>query len=130
QIRKDTQAALRYEGKNIEGNAQPGVFNRLQTDLLFKDSAAALSFKCSSANVDDMLPKWKHGRDGVDHLFFLRKVQSEGITFFQGVAVHWPKLQQVLLEQVKGLLPDATLEPMSEDDDPGNSMTAIPVRLV
>jgi signal transduction histidine kinase len=129
EARGQQQTAVLKEGKNYEGN-NPPILNRMQTDLLFKDSAAAKAFTCATAQVEDMLPQWRRGRNGEDYLLLVRNVQSDGPTFVQGVAFDWPKLRDVLLQQISDLLPHATLAPMINDQEPGYSMKAIPVVLV
>lgn len=127
QARGQQQTAVLKESKNYDGN-NPNVFNRLQTDLLFKDPAAMLT--CTAVAVDDMTPEWRRGQDGTQHLLYLRHVISDGQTFVQGVAFDWPRLRAVLLEQVHDLLPHASLVPGdAATSDPGYGMTSLPVVL-
>jgi signal transduction histidine kinase len=130
QARGQQQTAVLKEGKYFEGN-NAAIVNRMDADLLFKDSAAAKTFTCSTATtIDDMKPQWRRGRNGADYLLYLRHVESDSPVFVQGVAFDWPKLREVLLDQIRDLLPDAKLTPPDDSIDRGYAMNALPVVLV
>jgi len=65
-------------------------------------------------------------------LLLARRVQVNGAEYVQGCWLDWPALRSWLLEDLRDLLPEATLEPAaaSPDRDDSRRLAALPVRLV
>src|SRR5262249_14976696 len=96
EARGQQQVQMLKEGKNFDGNS-PAILNRIQAELLFKQSATR-AFTCSCANdIKDMAPQWRHGRDNKNYLLFVRDLEADGMPLKQGVALDWPRLQTMLL---------------------------------
>jgi len=128
QKRAATQSAVRGEGKDANWANNP-LINIPANDLAyFRDPAWSKTAMCVTATVEEMTARWQRGTDGQDLLVFQRSVRSEGLTFRQGVLVDWPKLRDTLSAEISDLLPGARLE-ADGDGQPGESMTALPVRL-
>jgi signal transduction histidine kinase len=78
-----------------------------------------------------LVPLWLAGRDGSVWLVLARRVQVGSRQLCQGVVLDWPRLQQVLAEQINELFPRARLLPMRDQTPPRpeRTMTALPVEL-
>lgn len=76
-------------------------------------------------------PQWITAADGTEMLVLVRAANLDGKTVYQGVVLDWPKLEQVLKEEVKDLFPDARLVPVRDAAgvSPDRAMTALPVQL-
>jgi signal transduction histidine kinase len=78
-----------------------------------------------------MVPVWL-GKNGTDErLVILRRVQIGRQRICQGMAIHWPRLQQVLAEQIPDLFPRARFLAMKDKipPRPERTMTALPVEV-
>lgn len=64
-------------------------------------------------------------------LLLVRRVRASGREFVQGCWLNWPTLRTTLLDQMRDLLPEATLTVVEGDfaADPSRMMATIPVRL-
>lgn len=70
-------------------------------------------------------PLWLAGE-----LVLARRVQRGSELLVQVCWLDWPELRTTLLAAVQDLLPEARLEPASEQDAPARRLAALPVRLV
>jgi signal transduction histidine kinase len=80
-----------------------------------------------------LVPIWLGGAGGGAQLCFVRRVTAEGGDFFQGFLADWARLEGLLLEQVRDILPRALLEPdiagSPEADHEGLLLATIPATL-
>lgn len=128
QKRSLQQSAIRGESRNYEGNNSVVLNIAPITDLIgLKSMPLQDAFTCSQAVIHPMKPEWRVGRDGAARLMLLRSVAADNLSFYQGVLFDWPKLKEVLLEEVRDLLPNADL--IADDGTHADHMTALPVRL-
>jgi len=82
-------------------------------------------------HVGSMRPQWIVAPDGTEMLVLVRAANIDGKTVYQGVVLDWPKLEQVLKDEVKDLFPEARLVPVKDSVgvSPDRAMTALPVQL-
>ena len=82
-------------------------------------------------HLGSMRPQWLTAADGTETLVLVRAAKIDGRTVYQGVVLDWPKLEQVLRDEVKDLFPDAALVPVRDAAGvaPDRAMTALPVQL-
>ncbi len=82
-------------------------------------------------HLGSMRPQWIAAADNTETLVLVRAVNLDGKTLYQGVILDWPKLEQVLKDEVKDLFPDAKLVPVRDAAAvlPDRAMTALPVQL-
>mgnify|MGYP000925850745 CR=1 FL=1 len=75
----------------------------------------------------EMRPLWLGGE-----LVLARLVSVDSQPYVQGCWLNWPELRRVLLEDVRDLLPDAELEPVTSVAVPADErmLAAVPVRLL
>lgn len=84
-----------------------------------------------SIHLGSMRPHWIAAADGSETLVLARAAKLDDRTVYQCVVLDWPKLQQVLKEQVGDLFPEARLVPVKDATEvsPDRAMTALPVQL-
>ena len=84
-----------------------------------------------AVHLGSVRPQWLAAADGTDTLVLVRTAKLDGRTVYQGVVLDWPRLREVLKEDVKDLFPGATLVPVkgSSEVPPDRAMTALPVQL-
>ena len=85
-----------------------------------------------SVHLGSMRPQWLTGADGSEVLVLVRAARlGETKTVYQGVVLDWPRLQEVLRDEVKDLFPAARLLPVKDPAgvSPERAMTALPVQL-
>lgn len=82
-------------------------------------------------HVGSMRPQWIVAPDGTEMLVLVRAANIDGKTIYQGVVLDWPKLEQLLKDEVKDLFPEASLVPVKDSAgvSPDRAMTALPVQL-
>ena len=84
-----------------------------------------------AVHLGSIRPQWLTAADGTEVLVLVRPAKLENKTVYQGVVLDWPRLQEVLKDEVKDLFPDAKL--LAVKDPAGVSreraMTALPVQL-
>ena len=82
-------------------------------------------------HLGSMRPQWITAADGTETLVLVRVAKIDSRTVYQGVILDWPKLEQVLKDEVKDLFPDAALVPVRDAAGvaPDRAMTALPVQL-
>ncbi len=82
-------------------------------------------------HLGSMRPQWIAAADGTEMLVLVRAAHLDGKTVYQGVVLDWPRLQEVLKEEVKDLFPVAKLVPVRDavNAAPDRTMTALPVQL-
>jgi signal transduction histidine kinase len=78
-----------------------------------------------------MVPMWLTKDGAPQRLVILRRVQIGSRPICQGMVIDWPRLQQVLAEQIHDLFPDARFIAMREATPPRpeRTMTALPIEL-
>jgi len=84
-----------------------------------------------AVHLGTLRPQWLAAADGTPLLVLVRTARVENKkTLYQGVVLDWAKLQDVLLDEVRGSFPEAKLEPVKETPSSREqTMTALPVRL-
>ncbi len=67
-----------------------------------------------------------------DQLLLLRRVSVSGTERIQGCWIDWPAMERGLLDDIRDLLPGASLEPVSTGtiDEHGRMLAALPIRLI
>ncbi|MDB5307298.1 MAG: arcB, partial [Gemmataceae bacterium] len=83
-----------------------------------------------TVHLGSMRPQWVTAADGTEALVLVRAARLESKTVYQGVVLDWPKLQEVLKEEVKDQFPDAKLVPVKDPAGVSRErvMTALPVQ--
>jgi signal transduction histidine kinase len=78
-----------------------------------------------------MVPVWLTKAGRPERLVVMRRVQVGTRQMCQGIVLDWPRLQEVLAEQVADLFPHARLVAMREQTPsrPERTMTALPIEL-
>ena len=78
-----------------------------------------------------LVPLWITTSDGQERLLVARAVRAGNKLICQGVILDWPRLQQVLGEEIAGLFPETRFQPMREPKPPHpeRTMSALPVEL-
>ncbi len=82
-------------------------------------------------HLGSMRPQWITAADGTETLVLVRAAKLDDKIIYQGVILDWEKLELVLREEVKELLPGARLVPVKDaaEVSPDRAMTALPVQL-
>ena len=82
-------------------------------------------------HLGSMRPQWITAPDGTETLVLVRAAKLDAKTVYQGVVLDWAKLEQVLLDEVRDLFPEASLVPVKDPAgvSPDRAMTALPVQL-
>lgn len=89
----------------------------------------------NSLDVGVFVPMWMIEPDALaaDVLFFVRRVQREQDDLFQGILVDWPTLEDLLLEEIADLFPEARLVPVPEgamsEEMSARTLASVPVSL-
>jgi signal transduction histidine kinase len=65
-----------------------------------------------------------------DQLVLARTVRVGEDLYVQGCWLDWPNLKRALLDEVRDLLPNASLESAASKKEPGRMLAALPVRIV
>lgn len=91
------------------------------------DALASIDPSNADVNVGPMSAFWSD-----EALMLARTATFSGESVVQGCLLDWTRLQEVLLEQVVDLLPDASLEPVTQIDTASDPLmlASIPVRLI
>lgn len=78
-----------------------------------------------------MHPLWLRAVDGTERLTLVRTARLDNRVIYQGVLIDWPRLQEVLKEEVADLFPNASLVPVRDtaSELPERTMTVLPVQL-
>ncbi len=102
-----------------------------ELDIRVQSVSAGLSNASSNMFITErrpglMVPLWDGGA-----LYLSRRIVMGDATGVQACRLDWPRLEAHLLERVRDLLPDARLEPLSEDagNDTETRLAALPVDL-
>ncbi|MBM3980672.1 MAG: HAMP domain-containing histidine kinase, partial [Planctomycetes bacterium] len=84
-----------------------------------------------SIHTGPLRPQWVTAADGTEALVVMRAARVDNRTVYQGIVVDWPKLEQILKDEVKGAFPNAVLVPVRDPAgvSPDRAMTALPVQL-
>jgi signal transduction histidine kinase len=84
-----------------------------------------------SAMIGDFKPLWLRAEGEPDELVIARLTQLGNTTVVQGVLLDWPKLRELLVNEIRDLFPEGRLEPMLAEsaDYPERMMTVLPVQL-
>lgn len=82
-------------------------------------------------HLGSMRPQWITAADGTEMLVLVRAAKIDDKTVYQGVILDWPKLEQLLKDEVRDLFPEARLVPVKDASNvsPDRAMTALPVQL-
>ncbi|CAN5293796.1 hypothetical protein BH11PLA2_BH11PLA2_51390 [soil metagenome] len=90
----------------------------------------ALQFRPPTVHLGPMRPVWITAANGDRALMLVRAAKLESKVVFQGVLLDWPRLQDVLLDEVRPQLPEAKLEPIRDDAaESDRRMSALPAVL-
>jgi signal transduction histidine kinase len=77
-------------------------------------------------------PLWLRADGQPERLVLARLAQAEERRVVQGVLLDWPRLRDILRDEVRDLFPDANLEPVFDGEPaefPERQLTTLPVRL-
>jgi signal transduction histidine kinase len=77
-------------------------------------------------------PLWLRSDAQPERLVLARLARSNDTRIVQGIVLDWPRLQDILLGEIRDLFPDGRLQPVDGDaeaDAPERQMTALPVAL-
>jgi signal transduction histidine kinase len=88
-----------------------------------------------AVNVGPLIPQWLQFPESGEHeLVFVRRLQSQGNSYYQGFIGDWPKIRQRLLGEIVDLFPAAQLNRVSTETDAvdpfGQFLANIPVALI
>jgi len=130
--RQAQQKELRNESKGYESNSGNLLNVMVPGKAILWESVPGNGKAyacCVATNVSEMTPHWLHGQDNVDRLLLIRTVRSDQLIALQGIYLDWPKLHDVLLAEVRDILPNADLTPII-DETRGEPMSALPIGLI
>jgi signal transduction histidine kinase len=109
-------------------------YDRLAPRSLRNDQVAAKKLtpqlRPPAVHLGTMRPHWLTAPDGTEYLVLVRVARLEAKTVFQGVVLDWPRLKEVLQDEIRPLFPEARLEPVRAATDASErTMTALPALL-
>ena len=92
-------------------------------------SRTALAYQTVEVQLGSMRPIWLPSAEKPDHLLMVRGATVGGKPSFQGIVIDWPKLQEILRDDVADLFPDAKFAPLppGEPPHPALALTTLPV---
>lgn len=136
QQRQQQQMATKMEGRggNI-ANPQTARAAPLGDDIFFRDIdakwAESNSLTPLAVKLGLFQPLWLVAENHRPALMIARLAQAGDRKIVQGVLLDWPKLQDILLDEIRDLFPQGHLEPAFGEpvNDPERRMTALPVQL-
>ena len=131
-------------GKSLEDLAKNEYQKRSKSSFDVKKSAQInaqsqvnfwnASLLPEALTVGTLVPLWLEHASEPDRaeLFLVRQVQAGDHRVLQGICLRWPRLRELLLEEIEDLLPGARLEPIERGDESGDSLklATLPVKLV
>ncbi len=81
--------------------------------------------------LGSLRPLWLPADGTPERLVLARLAQPGGQRIVQGVLIDWPRLHDLLRDEIRDLFPDARLEPVADGaaDQPERQMTTLPLRL-
>jgi signal transduction histidine kinase len=86
-----------------------------------------------AVHLGSMRPQWLTAPDGGELLVLVRtaRLGNENKTVYQGVVLDWPRLEEVLRDEVRDLFPEAKLVPVKDPTAvaPERAMNTLPVQL-
>jgi Histidine kinase-, DNA gyrase B-, and HSP90-like ATPase/His Kinase A (phospho-acceptor) domain len=87
-------------------------------------------FQTVEVQLGAMRPVWLPGAEQPEFLLMVRGAQVSGKPVFQGFVIDWPKLQDMLLNEVVDLFPQTQFHPLppGQPPHPDRAMTALPVQ--
>jgi signal transduction histidine kinase len=87
-------------------------------------------FETVGVQIGAMRPVWLPSADQPEFLLMVRGAKVSGKPVYQGFVIDWPKLQDVLLEEVVDLFPRTRFQPLppGQPTHPDRAMTALPVQ--
>lgn len=105
--------------------------SRARKGELFNNAPLGLDNNSSSSrrsvNVGPLTPVW------IDkQLLLARRALDEDQTYVQGLWLDWPSIRSLLIDEIRDLLPNADIVPVTQaaDGDQSRLLTTIPARLV
>lgn len=117
--------------RGVTGNQVQQEFSAEQSQYNPRRSLA----ERDGLDVGVFVPMWMTEPDAqaADVLFFVRRVQREQDDLFQGILVDWPTLEDLLLEEIADLFPEARLVPVPEEamseEMSARTLASVPVSL-
>lgn len=100
-----------------------------QTKTIEYYQALLISLRPPTVQLGPMRPVWLKAPGGDEALVLVRAARLEHKIVFQGVLLDWPRLQEVLTEEVRTQLPQATVMPVHDETPHERCMTALPAAL-
>lgn len=106
--------------------------NRANLPLPFGGTLPAkkgMTYQTVGVQLGTMRPVWLPSADQPEWLLMVRGAKVGAKPVYQGFAIDWPKLQELLKREVADLFPSARLIPLpqGEPPHPDRAMTALPV---
>ena len=110
------------KGRLVKAEEQTLALEQTKEDEAWAQRAqvAAVAKRASDATTGSLEPLWQDGE-----LVFVRRVRDR----LQGFLVDWPRLEGLLLAEIRDLFPDATLVRASDDEVHDRRLFTLPVVL-
>ena len=88
-----------------------------------------MTFQTVEVQLGAMQPVWLPSADQPEWLLMVRGARVSGKPVYQGFAVDWPRLRDLLKDEVADLFPEARMValPQGEPPHPDRAMTVLPV---
>lgn len=123
---------------NMERGRRGVTGSRIQQEFIAQQTQSTSQRNLTERgglDVGVFVPLWMTESDAqaADVLFFVRRVQREQDDLFQGILVDWPTLEDLLLEEIADLFPEARLVPVPEEamseEMSARTLASVPVSL-
>ena len=135
QGRAKQQQATKEEVRGKPGSQAPKPVAPIDSEITLRDIDAKFAAMNPttplSAMIGDFKPLWLHAASEPDELVIARLAQVGDTTVVQGVLLDWPRLREILTDEIRELFPQGHIEAAASDHsvDPESMMTVLPVRL-
>jgi signal transduction histidine kinase len=135
QGRMKQQQATKDEVRGKPGSQAPKPVAPIDSEITLRDIDAKFAAMNPSTPLSSMLgdfkPLWLKAPNEPDKLVIARLAQVGDTTVVQGVLLDWPKLHEILTDEINELFPHGRLEPVlsGQPIDPESMMTMLPVML-
>jgi signal transduction histidine kinase len=135
-LRSGQRGAVQSEnrGNSTLNNGRNYSFGPFGTEVPWAQLGAkwAGPGQAATVNLGALQPLWLRADGEPERLVLARLARSGDRRVVQGIVLDWPRLQEILLGEIRDLFPDARLEPVdgdAESDGPERQMTALPLAL-